>query len=116
MYALAWTYETGLRDLDAARDTYEKLQARYPLTRFAKAAREKIESGALKPPEPPPEPKSPVAPVMGAPSDTVSATAPDTAAQVPNAPPAVDTTSAAVVDSAAGPAGARPGAGGPRPK
>jgi TolA-binding protein len=124
MYALAWTYETGTRDLEAARQTYEQLRARYPLTRFAEAAAEKIDSGALTPPEPPPEPEpsAPPAPSEGAaevPPDTTSAAEsapeapPDSAAVSPETSAERDTAAAVAADTS-GARGARLPAARPR--
>jgi TolA-binding protein len=110
MYALAWTYENSMRDLAAARKLYEQLGTRYPLTRFAEAAKEKIESGLLNPPEPPPEKKPPEEP---APADTSAASASSDSLALTTA---TDDTAASVApeaaeaDSTVVPARAGPGA------
>jgi len=52
LFALAWARENDQNDLDAAREHYEALARRYPKTRFAEVAQEKLEGGYLDPPAP----------------------------------------------------------------
>ncbi|HCR16079.1 MAG TPA: hypothetical protein DIU35_01235 [Candidatus Latescibacteria bacterium] len=59
LYAVAFTYETNLENLDAARTYYEQLVEHYPLTDFAEMAGQKLESDLLKPATPPKEEETP---------------------------------------------------------
>ena len=56
LFALAWTYENDLDQLDRAKSTYEQVQQRYPQTQYAEIATDKLKGGHLDPPEPEPEP------------------------------------------------------------
>ena len=58
LYAVAFTYETNLENLDAARTYYEQLVEHYPMTDFAEMAGQKLESDLLKP-APPEEEETP---------------------------------------------------------
>ncbi len=51
LYTLAWTHENRLGHLDQARETYQLLLDRYPMTDFAVIAKEKLEGDFLKAPE-----------------------------------------------------------------
>ena len=53
LFALAWTYENDLDQLDRAKAIYEQVQERYPLTQYGKIATDKLEGDFLNPNPPP---------------------------------------------------------------
>ncbi len=53
LFALAWTYENDLDQLDRAKAIYEQVQERYPLTEYGKIATDKLEGDFLNPKPPP---------------------------------------------------------------
>ena len=53
LFALAWTYENDLDQLERAKAIYERVQERYPLTQYGKIATDKLEGDFLNPKPPP---------------------------------------------------------------
>ena len=53
LFALAWTYENDLDQLDQAKAIYEQVQERYPLTQYGKIATDKLDGDFLNPKPPP---------------------------------------------------------------
>ena len=57
LFALAWTYENDLDQLERAKSFYEQVRDRYPQTHYGEIAMDKLKGDFLKPYEPPaPEP------------------------------------------------------------
>ncbi|MDP6777532.1 MAG: tetratricopeptide repeat protein [Candidatus Latescibacteria bacterium] len=77
LYSLAWTHENRLGQLEPAREAYQLLVDRYPMTDFAAIAREKLEGNFLKAP-------AVEVPVPAEPART------DTSAQEPEEKPSLD--------------------------
>ncbi len=49
LFALAWTYENDLEQLEQAKVIYEQVQARYPFTRYGEIAADKLKGDFLFP-------------------------------------------------------------------
>ena len=92
LFALAWTYENDLDQLEQAKLFYEQVRDRYPQTHYGEIAIDKLKGDFLKPYEPPaPEPADTI---QTAPKETISNTPdqnqttspPDTPEQIPEKP------------------------------
>ncbi|MDP6038473.1 MAG: tetratricopeptide repeat protein, partial [Candidatus Latescibacteria bacterium] len=90
LFALAWTYENDLDQLEQAKSFYEQVRDQYPQTHYGEIAIDKLKGDFLKPYEPPapePEEKSQTKPAKTDTSDQNQTTlAPNTQEQTPQKP------------------------------
>ena len=95
LFALAWTYENDLDQLDQAKTLYEQVRERYPLTQYGKIATDKIEGDFLNPHKPTPA-DSTMADTTASLSDTTMS---DTTAVSPSDTTMSDTTAVSPSDT-----------------